>query len=230
MIAWKDNALVLMMTTAYTGDEREVRTRRRPTTTQPHTRPMLAAFGAEAVKELEVPSVSAAYNDQMGAVDIADQLRASEGIDHRVCMGSWRAIAWSFLLEVCLVNSYLLQLRGQPDWPRLTNQRAWRQAIIDGLINGYAQQGQSRKRLRPGDEVTPVSSHERIHRGKSSPCVGCKGQRIGTRKKRRVLGSTNGNSLTRPRQTRSGCKQCDVAICTVGECWYFWHSGSSVAS
>ncbi len=46
----------------------------------------------------------------MGAVDTGNQLRATEGLDHRNRRG-WRAIAWTFLLEVALVNSYLLQQR-----------------------------------------------------------------------------------------------------------------------
>ncbi|KJZ79241.1 hypothetical protein HIM_01392 [Hirsutella minnesotensis 3608] len=120
--AWKDNALVLFLSTVYSGKEFEERIRRRPTTTHPRARPIQQKFGAEPVLRLPVPSISADYNDQMGRVDIGDQLRAGEGLDHRVRRGNWRTIAWAFLLETALVNSYLLQLWGQPSWPRITSQ------------------------------------------------------------------------------------------------------------
>lgn len=100
--------------------------RRRPTTTQARARPIKQKFGDEPVKVLPVPSIAADYNDFMGAVDIGDQLRASEGLDHRICKGSWRAIAWTFLLEVALVNSYILQARGSPAWKPYQSQHNWR--------------------------------------------------------------------------------------------------------
>jgi hypothetical protein len=40
-----------------------------------------------------MPSFAADYNDNMGGVDIGDQLKAGLGIKHRVCKGNWRAIA-----------------------------------------------------------------------------------------------------------------------------------------
>ncbi|KAM4067463.1 DDE superfamily endonuclease [Hirsutella rhossiliensis] len=43
--------------------------------------------------------------------------------------GNWRAIAWTFLLETALVNSYLLQLRGQPSWPRISSQQNFARLI-----------------------------------------------------------------------------------------------------
>ncbi|POR30845.1 Uncharacterized protein TPAR_08914, partial [Tolypocladium paradoxum] len=130
-IAWKDNALVLFYTTIYTGHEFCQRVRRRPTTTHARARPIQQEFGAEPVKTQTLPSISIDYNDKMGAVDIGDQLRASEGIEHRVRKGSWRALAWTFLLEVALTNSYLLQLHGQvgPGWKAQKTQRGWRQLL-----------------------------------------------------------------------------------------------------
>ncbi|KJZ68234.1 hypothetical protein HIM_12377 [Hirsutella minnesotensis 3608] len=82
--AWKDNALVLFLSTVYSGKEFEERIRRRPTTTQPRARPIQQKFGAEPVLRLPVPSIAAVYNDQMGGVDIDDQLRAGGGLDHRL--------------------------------------------------------------------------------------------------------------------------------------------------
>ncbi|KJZ69068.1 hypothetical protein HIM_11537 [Hirsutella minnesotensis 3608] len=69
--AWKDNALVLFLSTVYSGEEFQERIRRRPTTTQPRARPIQRKFGAEPVLRLVVPSITADYNDRMGGVDIA---------------------------------------------------------------------------------------------------------------------------------------------------------------
>ncbi|KAJ3498250.1 hypothetical protein NLG97_g1279 [Lecanicillium saksenae] len=133
-IAWKDNALVLMLSTVFTGEEFEQRVRRRPTTKQPRARPIQQIFGDESVKILEVPSFGAAYNDFMGAVDIGDQLRASSSQDHRVNKGNWQAIAWSFLLETAITNSYLLQKKST-NWRPFESQKAWRQHLVDALFN-----------------------------------------------------------------------------------------------
>jgi hypothetical protein len=79
----------------------------------------------------------------MGAVDTGDHLRATEGLDHRNRWGGWRAIAWTFLLEIALVNSYLLQQRapGPSPWAPYSSQRQWRQCLVDDLIALYGKTG-----------------------------------------------------------------------------------------
>jgi hypothetical protein len=84
----KDNALVLFESTRYIGDEFIERVRRRPVTTQPRARPIKQIFSIEAVKVLNMPSFAADYNNNIGGVDIGDQLKASLGIKHRVYKGN----------------------------------------------------------------------------------------------------------------------------------------------
>jgi hypothetical protein len=43
-------------------------------------------------------------------------VRACAGYDHAVRRGAWQALTWSFLLDVALVNSFILQLHRQPNW------------------------------------------------------------------------------------------------------------------
>ncbi|KFA71894.1 hypothetical protein S40288_09514 [Stachybotrys chartarum IBT 40288] len=107
-IGWKDNALVLLLSTVFTGEEFERCIRRRPTSTTKTAKPVRDAFGDEAVKEMSIPSVTVAYNHEMGAVDLGDQLQATESLQHRIYKGRWQAPAWTFLLDTMLVNSYLL--------------------------------------------------------------------------------------------------------------------------
>jgi len=90
-----------------------------------------AFFGDEAVKTFAIPSIAATYNDEMNHVDRGDQLRASRGYSHSIRRGPWQAIAWTFLLDTALINSYLLQLHGQPKWKKIRSQSDWRGRLID---------------------------------------------------------------------------------------------------
>jgi hypothetical protein len=58
---------------------------------------------------------------------------AYQGYDHAIRRGASRALTWTFLLDVVLVNSFLLQLHGQPHWKRYTNQKDWRRRIHNDL-------------------------------------------------------------------------------------------------
>ncbi|KFA53538.1 hypothetical protein S40293_11481 [Stachybotrys chartarum IBT 40293] len=91
----KDNALVLLLTIVYTREEFVRRFRRRPSTTTAQSRPIRGDFGPEPVKELPLLGAAAAYNSNMGAVNIGDQLRVTEGLDYRNRRGIWLAIASS---------------------------------------------------------------------------------------------------------------------------------------
>lgn len=214
-----------MLSTVFTGEEFEQRVRRRPTTKQPRARPIQQIFGDESVKILEVPSFGAAYNDFMGAVDVGDQLRASSSQDHRISVGNWQAIAWSFLLETAIINSYLLQKKST-NWRPLESQKAWRQYLVDALFNEYGNTGSSRQRFRAGDTITPVAQHKSVRRGKKSACLACKGIKAGQARSRSrqrgVLSPVSQNQQRR--QSRHGCDKCDVALCTSGNCWDFYHS------
>ena len=167
------------------------------------------------------------YNKQMGAVDTGNQLRATEGLDHRNRRGGWRAIAWTFLLEVALVNSYLLQQRapGPSPWPPYRTQRPWRQRLVDDLIALYGKTGGTRQRFRAGDTTVPLSQHNHVNRGKGGLCFGCQGLRAGEvrSRSRQPLGQVSGNRV-KATSTRKGCDICNVAICTRQECWDFYHS------
>ncbi|KAJ0127350.1 hypothetical protein HZ326_29546 [Fusarium oxysporum f. sp. albedinis] len=117
-VAWKDNALVLFLSTVFAGGERTERWRRRPSTKTPTARPIRRFFGSEPAKLISIPTIAASYNDEMNHVDRSDQRRPYLGYDHPMRRGAWQAIAWTFLLDVVLVNSFLLQLHGQPAWNR----------------------------------------------------------------------------------------------------------------
>ncbi|KAF5234960.1 hypothetical protein FOXYS1_15680 [Fusarium oxysporum] len=133
-IAWKDNALVLFLTTVFKGNERLDCIRKKPTTDQMQTRPIQRFFGDDPVKQVSIPSIAAIYNNEMNAVDRGDQMRAYWGLDRRVRRGGWKALAWDFLLGIALVNSFILQQRGQPQWKAEISQGSWRQRLVNDLM------------------------------------------------------------------------------------------------
>lgn len=210
-----------MLSTVYDGTESIIRNRRRPNATTAAARDARLVFGTDARKELEIPLFIDDYNHHMNGVDVGDQMRASNSSGNRIRRGAWQALAWQYLLKVIAVNTFILQLRGQPTWKRYESQLCWLQALSSVLISTYGPQAHSRKRARAGsirdnkNDSIPIEDHERVSRGKSSPCVVC------SKIQRTVLGETSGN-LQR-RQTRGGCKECDVAICTDKRCWYLFH-------
>ncbi|KJZ68721.1 hypothetical protein HIM_11887 [Hirsutella minnesotensis 3608] len=179
-LAWKDNALVLMLSTVHTGRQLEQRIRRRPASlTKPQQKAIKREFGDDPIKQLPVPTATAEYNDNMGGVDVGDQLRSYLGFDHAIRRGGWRAIAFGFLLDTALINTYLLQLRGSPNWAVFDSQVSWRQQLINELIEKHATGGSSRQRYRSGNDALPISEHNLVRRGTSSRCVACQGFRLG---------------------------------------------------
>jgi hypothetical protein len=102
----------------------------------------------------------------MNHVDRGDQRRSYLGYDHPIRRGAWQAIAWTFLLDVVLVNSFLLQLHGQADWNRYENQKKWRERLYNEVFKAFPLQSQSRKLFRAGNEFTPVAQHKLVRRGK----------------------------------------------------------------
>ncbi|KAG6979697.1 PiggyBac transposable element-derived protein 4 [Fusarium oxysporum f. sp. conglutinans] len=244
-IAWKDNKLVLFLTTVFTGadDERVLRQRKKPSSKKSEAKPIRRFFGDEAIKMINIPTVAAKYNDQMNHVDRGDQLRSYYKYDHPLRRGAWQALAWTFLLDVALVNSYITQLHApQPNWKRYTNQREWRECIYNELFNAYGHDSQARQRYRAGDERDlrePELQREHINREIShvnrnvkSSCLACKGCRQGEMRAKAPewspLTEVSGNEKKKRKrklrkQTWYGCRICDVAICNNRNCWDFYH-------
>jgi hypothetical protein len=104
-------------------------------------------FCDEAAKVINIPTVAAAYSDEMNHVDRGNQLRSYYAYDHPLRRGPWQALCWTFLLDVTLINSYIIQLYGpQPNWKRYTTYREWRECIYNELFNTSS---------KPGKEALP---------------------------------------------------------------------------
>ena len=87
--AWKDQAMVLMLSTVYTNNNQTIeRNRRRPKATSTSAKTSRQPFGDCSRKMLAIPVIVDDYNHYMGAVDIADQLQTSnKGLRRIRCSG-----------------------------------------------------------------------------------------------------------------------------------------------
>lgn len=122
-------------------------------------------FVNEAVKLIRIPIVAATYNDEMNRVGRGEQMNASAGYDHAVHRGAWQDLIWFFLLDVIIVNSFILQLDGELDWKRFTSQVGWCWHLQNEHVKAFHRDSQSRRRFRTGDEFTPAEQHKYIPRG-----------------------------------------------------------------
>jgi hypothetical protein len=246
-IGWQDSSYVLFLSTVHTGadEERTQRKRRKPATKGSYKKEkeIQRYFGNNSSMIIAIPTVAASYNDEMNHVDRGDQLRSYTSYEHRFRRGPWQALLWSFLLDIDFTNGFILQLKTtSPRWPPYKTLQKWKECIYNALFITYAHESSARKRYRTGKEedIGDIETHEKhiqrdidhVWRGVKSDCLACKGFKQGQPrpfKKRKLekgsLQPTTGDARkTRGRQTKYGCKVCDVAICNRETCWYFYHT------
>ena len=106
-IAWKDNALVLFMSTVNDGVEKVEKLRKRPSETSTSAKTARAPFGDHARKLLEIPEFDELYNHEMGAVDEGNKLKRGNTCEMICRRGGYQSL-FTWLLDIVLVNSYLL--------------------------------------------------------------------------------------------------------------------------
>jgi hypothetical protein len=235
---------VLFLSTVLSGapHERTPKKRKKPAKrgTKAESQRLQQVFNGDSFKIIPIPTVAAQYNDEMNHVDRGDQIRSYTTYQHRFWRGPWQALLWSFLLEVALANSFILQKKTrQPRWKPYSTLKAWKECIYNAIFNRYATESHIRKRGRIGmeEDIEDTEAWQihlqrdinHVHRGIHSSCLACKGFRQGQarpfkRKKEKggYLQPISGNE--RRVQTVYGCKVCDVAICNTADCWYFYHT------
>ncbi|KAJ0126248.1 Uncharacterized protein HZ326_30647 [Fusarium oxysporum f. sp. albedinis] len=244
-VAWKDSSVVLFLSTTHSATplNRTLKERKLPAKrgTKAEAQRLKEVFNGDQSRIIPIPSIAAQYNDEMNHVDRGDQIRSYTSYQHRFRRGPWQALLWSFLLDVALANSFILQKKTrQPHWKPYSTLRAWKECIYNAIFNKYGTDSYTRKRYRTGKEEDSEDLQARqnhlqrdinhVFRGRnsSSPCLACKGLRQGQPrpakrgKKGGYLQPISGNA--RGRVSRYGCKVCDVAICNNADCWYLYHT------
>lgn len=173
---WKDQNVVLFMTTVSNGRKTVKRLRRRPAKTATNARTSKAMFGDQARKELPIPEFINMYNHYMNEVDNADQLRCYYNTQ-RVHFKSWKPL-WHFLLDTTIVNSYKIH-RCTPDQHHYYSQREFRTRLASQLFEHSERLSgrPSTAKESLSSQVHPASAydHGRLERmeGKIKTCASC---------------------------------------------------------
>lgn len=187
---------------------------------------------------LSIPTCIDDYNNNMGAVDIADQLRAGFTWRFRWRRGPTPPLAWGFLLGTVLVNSYKLDA-GWGTWrQKRRDHLEWRKALVQQLFDTFSPYTEFRSRARPGNFAdqrnrhVPNHLHIKGNRGVRSACIVCKARfRKAQKTVQRALQPLDPNqgNLGSRRSGKEGCKKatgcltCNVALCLEGLCWDMFH-------
>lgn len=236
--AWKDQAVVLFMTTVSNGQKTVKRLRRRPAKTATNARTSRAAFGEMPLKELDIPEFIDLYNHYMNGVDNADQLRCYYSTQ-RVHFKTWKPL-WHFLLDTTIVDSYKLHRcapKGSYNQP--FSQREFRVILASQLFNHSERLSGKPSTIKSSLSSRVHPAAERDHGGlecmgnKAFTCVVClnAGRRTSkTAQIRKPLQELSVNSVRPPDldkrkrrerapRTRYGCKLCGIYICNHIACW-----------
>lgn len=135
-IGWKDQALVLMISSLMSGDERVNRIRKRPKETSSKVKTTRKPFGNQPMKVLSIPVIADGYNYHMGAVDEFDRLTAQNADLGHVERGGHQALE-HWLLRTVLINCYLLAYYSNAPEPRnisFRSQLDFRRPLISSLL------------------------------------------------------------------------------------------------
>ena len=237
-LAWKDQNVVLFMTTVATGKESVLVERRRPAATAPNARTSRTIFGDEVTKDLWIPQFIDAYNHFMNGVDIADQLRSYYNTQktHRK---NWKPL-WHLLLDAAVVNSFIIYA-SNPEQPWGINRRnhlhrEFRRELVIGLFdNSECEFRPIRRNKALTEYVHPAQKqeHQLIRlTDKAAPykaCVSAGRKATQHATQRKPLGELSTNTTKRvkllpkrperPPRSRFGCALCNINLCEHKRCW-----------
>jgi hypothetical protein len=233
LMAWKDNALVLFMSTVDDGSGGVERLRKRPSETSSAANTSRVPFGDYARALLKIPEFDDNYNYNMGAVDQGNSLKVSNTCARKCRKGGHQSLI-NWLLDTALVNSYLLSFHSSVGpKEKFTDQEKFRTAIIAGCF-ALGQNCRSKRKsvaiasIEP-DLHSPLDSHSIVRRAYKQECVVCKREGIPKEKRQRVLRelSTNirSNSVAKGcrKTTNFGCNICDIPLCKDSTCFNRFH-------
>jgi hypothetical protein len=151
----------------------------------------------------------------MNGVDITSQLRGGFSCHKPHKVKWWRPLFY-WLLDICLNDAYLLWKTRQHDNHKL------HQRFIDTLIHSLLHHDKWAPHPANEHRVIRIEKKRQCAYGMKHPgsCI------QGGDGKRRFGTEISGNVRPerRPRQVRTACEQCRVALCTDRECWQAFHA------
>jgi hypothetical protein len=110
-LAWQDNNIVLALSNIHTVNRTEdfrEKVRRRPAKTSTNGRIVRHIFADEPTKTLSIPCFIDDYNQYMGGVDLANQLREAYKTHRPTSRTWWPLFYW--LIDVACINAYRLHV------------------------------------------------------------------------------------------------------------------------
>ena len=204
VLQWQDKKKVTVISTVH--DDSMVVKRRR------------TKFAAGGTEEVSKPAAIQEYNTYMGGVDKGDQLFCYYPLPHRTV--KWWKRAFFHLLEVALVNTYIMYTQSNCSSKRLNHQQ-FRQALALQILEVAGVSQTEQQRPPSGHNVDsipkPLRLVQRHFPELLPPCdSGCKRQCvcIVCSKKKKGRGKVT---------TIYHCKQCNLAMC-VTPCFELYHS------
>ena len=237
--AWKDQQVVLFMSTVHTGKQYIERMRRRPAKTSTNARTSRAPFGDLAVKKLPIPDFIDFYNHFMNGVDVADQLRCYYNTQ-RIHVKTWKPL-WHFLLDTAVSNSYkILNTTEQRPYAELrkhAQHKAFRMELAKTLYErserlnqppGGLHEFKRRELAQLVHKAPPIEHGTRVRiPGVKRYCIPCsigsrgvQNPRIRKPLQELSLYSTRAERRrSRPPRSFYGCQLCAMAICKKKSCW-----------
>ncbi len=191
-LKWKDKRYVSVLTSIH--DDSMVTKQRR-------TRQVTG--GLETTQK---PKAIEEYNQYMGGVDRSDQLVTYYGFRH--CSKKWWKRAFFHLMELAMVNAYLLYRHNTPNKKERMSHLQFRLAVATGLLHTTLPTPIQRPLTVSGEglPLRPTRRHFPEPAGGWPDCRVCSDRGSGKRK-----------------QTQWQCRSCKVAMC-VYPCFERFHT------
>ena len=157
-----------------------------------------------SVKAVACPLAVKNYNMFMNGVDHADQLRSTYNVARKAL--KWWKYLFNFLLDISIVNAYLLmresenhQLTTKNNRTRQRTQLEYRMKLAHQMLGGFMGKRKREADLQP---VVQPSQHWSIVMPKKKTCKLCSQNKIRS-------------------EPTSGCQQCQVNLCV--KCFQPYH-------
>jgi hypothetical protein len=235
MMAWKDNALVLSMSTVADGKSTVERLRKRPSETSSAAKTSRKPFGPNTRTTLPIPEYEDEYNHQIGAVDQGNQLKKPNTLEKLYRRGGHQSLV-TWLLDTALTNAYKLSFHSDvPSEEKWSDQTKFRTEVLV-ICFAFAKEN---RRKRKSTQISTVEELEEasqegehtLQRFKNKrDCVVCLKEGVSRKVQRRVLEELSVNVPPNLKGSGCrkasifGCKVCKVTLCKDSTCFARYHS------
>ena len=216
-IRWKDAGIVRMISTIHSVDKQEDRVEKprvRPSLSVRDNKAIKNAFGDHRVATISIPKIINDYNHLMNGVDLADQRRSYFSNQHRV-KRNWMPL-FRFLIDVAIVNSYLIFKKNNP-----IDHRDFRASVVRAILTKHPHPPSivfipPLKRRYVTAETTRSEIPQRNEVGGHLPIVA---------DTRGVCYACRIQGLEPPGKTQMMCRKCNVHLCIKREknCFLSFH-------